>query len=60
MPPKIDDIAVLRIVVREGFSRDLAAMLLEDLRGTIEHFEVQPGYKSSGPPKKAEKTHKIC
>jgi glutamate decarboxylase len=32
MPPALDHMAVLRIVVRNGFSRDLATMLIEDLR----------------------------
>lgn len=36
MPPAIDDIAVLRICVRNGFSRDLAGMLVEDLRHVTE------------------------
>ncbi len=31
MPPGMEEISVLRIVVRNGFSRDLAAMLLNDL-----------------------------
>ncbi len=31
MPPALDHVAVLRIVVRNGFSRDLAGMLIEDL-----------------------------
>jgi glutamate decarboxylase len=32
MPPALDHVAVLRIVVRNGFSRDLATLLLEDLK----------------------------
>ncbi len=59
MPPKVDDLAVLRIVVREGFSLDLADMLLKDLRAAIEHFESQPGYKAK-QPKKTGKVHKNC
>jgi glutamate decarboxylase len=31
LPPALDHIAVLRIVVRNGFSRDLARMLIDDL-----------------------------
>jgi glutamate decarboxylase len=31
MPPALDDMHVLRVVVRNGFSRDLAELLLEDL-----------------------------
>ena len=32
MPPALDHVAVLRIVVRNGFSHDLACMLIEDLK----------------------------
>jgi glutamate decarboxylase len=32
MPPDLDDVAVLRVVVRNGFSRDLAEVLVDDLR----------------------------
>jgi glutamate decarboxylase len=59
MPPKVDDLAVLRIVVREGVSRDLAEILLKDLKDAIQHFESQPGYKAK-QPKKTGKVHKTC
>jgi len=59
MPPKVEDLAVLRIVIREGFSRDMADMLLADLKAAIAHFESQPGYKPA-EPKKSGKVHKIC
>jgi len=39
MPPAIDDMAVLRVCVRNGFSRDLAEALLDDLRATTERLE---------------------
>ncbi len=42
MPPDADDIAVLRVVVREGFSRDLADMFVEDLQRAVDHFEGRP------------------
>jgi glutamate decarboxylase len=32
MPPALDHVSVLRIVVRNGFSRDLACLLVEDLK----------------------------
>jgi glutamate decarboxylase len=38
MPPAIDDTAVLRVVVRNGFSHDLAVMFLDDLRVTVERL----------------------
>jgi glutamate decarboxylase len=42
MPPAIDDLAVLRICVRNGFSRDLASLLLADL----EHATTRLGQRS--------------
>jgi glutamate decarboxylase len=38
MPPALDHVAVLRIVVRNGFSRDLASMLIEDLKRVDERL----------------------
>ena len=38
MPPALDHVAVLRIVVRNGFSRDLACMLIEDLQRADERL----------------------
>jgi glutamate decarboxylase len=37
-PPDLEDVHVLRIVVRNGFSRDLATLLLDDLRRTTERL----------------------
>lgn len=45
MPENIEDLAVLRIVVKEGFSRDMADMLLEDLKRIIKQFSSTPGMK---------------
>lgn len=39
MPPAIENMAVLRICVRNGFSRDLAGMLVEDLRHVTERCQ---------------------
>ena len=39
MPPAIDDMAVLRVCVRNGFSRDLAGLLVDDLRRVTERLE---------------------
>ena len=35
LPAKLEDIAVLRIVVRNGFSPDMADILLEDLARVV-------------------------
>jgi len=42
MPDDAKDVAVLRVVVREGFSRDLAAMFLDDLRAAAEKLAKDP------------------
>ena len=43
MPPDIEDMAVLRVVVRNGFGRDLASMLIDDLKREVEHLEEHGG-----------------
>jgi len=59
MPPKVENMAVMRVCVREGFSRDLADMLLADLKSAVEHFEKQPGYQSPYKDRQG-KVHKNC
>lgn len=54
MPPDAEQVQVLRVVVREGLSRDMADLLLKDI------FEILQGRKlpeKEGPP---EKQHKLC
>ena len=44
MPENATDIAVLRIVVREGFSTDLARALRDDTITALNHLdELRPG-----------------
>ena len=38
----VSDVAVQRILVRQGVSRDLAAILLDDMRNAIAHFTKHP------------------
>jgi glutamate decarboxylase len=38
----VSNIAVQRILVRQGVSRDLAALLLDDMRVSIGHFDKHP------------------
>jgi glutamate decarboxylase len=40
MPPALEDLSVLRVCVRNGFSRDLAELLLADLRHKTEHVRA--------------------
>ena len=39
MPKNIDEMIVMRIVVRQGMSRDMADMLLGDIRNAVAEFE---------------------
>jgi glutamate decarboxylase len=36
------DVSVMRIMVRQGVSRDLAALLVKDFKAAIAHFETHP------------------
>ena len=49
MPEHTEDIAVLRIVIRKGFSVGMADMLLEDIKKAVSHFEGQAGHTPKAP-----------
>ncbi|MDP9344043.1 MAG: glutamate decarboxylase [Actinomycetota bacterium] len=49
MPANLENLAVLRIVVRNGFSRDLAEILLADLRRTARELERHGGHPGRRP-----------
>jgi glutamate decarboxylase len=42
MPPNRSDLVVQRILVRHGFSHDLADLLLGDFRRTLDYFAQHP------------------
>lgn len=42
MPTNRTDLVVQRIIVRHGFSRDLATLLLDDIKRSIAYFEKHP------------------
>ena len=46
MPANRQDLVVQRIVVRNGFTYDLADMLLQDIRRHLDWFATQPGLRS--------------
>jgi glutamate decarboxylase len=46
MPPDIEELAVLRVCVRNGFSRDLASLFLADLQHATDHLR----HRADGPP----------
>ncbi|MBO5188220.1 MAG: glutamate decarboxylase [Alistipes sp.] len=39
MPKNIEQMVVMRVVVRQGFSRDMADQLLTDIRNAVEEFD---------------------
>tara|TARA_R110002111_G_scaffold117466_1_gene179431 strand:+ start:24578 stop:25966 length:1389 start_codon:yes stop_codon:yes gene_type:complete len=43
-PKNREDLAVLRCVCKEGFTRDMADMLLLDLQKAIDHFAARPDH----------------
>ncbi len=42
LPPHREDLAIQRILVRHGFSRDLATLLLNDYRDALAYLEKHP------------------
>lgn len=42
MPANREDLVIMRILVRHGFSRDLGELLLEDLERCLEYFKKNP------------------
>jgi len=50
MPENATDVAVLRIVVREGLGRDLAAALLEALQAAVTHLDEFPPARPAPKP----------
>jgi glutamate decarboxylase len=42
MPPNVTDVAVQRLIIKQGFSRDLASLLIKDFRDAIAHFDKHP------------------
>jgi glutamate decarboxylase len=43
MPENLTDLAICRIVVRHGLRRDLADLLLDDMRDVVDRFKNDPG-----------------
>ncbi len=56
MPPKRQDLVVQRVVMRLGVSRDLAGLLMRDLRGAVEHLLKNPP-PAPGRPAPSGYTH---
>ncbi|WP_440954862.1 glutamate decarboxylase [Methanosarcina sp. Mfa9] len=54
LPKNAEDIEIMRIVVRENFTSDMATILVSDLENACQFFEngTQPGAKKPCPPEK--------
>lgn len=42
LPENREDLVIQRILVRHGFSRDLASLLIDDFYRTLKYFEDRP------------------
>ncbi|GCE24050.1 hypothetical protein KDK_78500 [Dictyobacter kobayashii] len=50
-PKNLEDMAVMRIVVKDGFSRDMADLLLNDMRRHLNYYAAHPeSTHTSGSP----------
>jgi glutamate decarboxylase len=47
MPANRQEIVIQRAVIRNGFTHDLAGMLVRDMRRHLDWFAAQPGFKPS-------------
>jgi glutamate decarboxylase len=50
LPPDRQETIVQRVLVRHGVSRDLAALLLADIKREVEHLQKNPVHVSSAKP----------
>lgn len=57
MPPNRTDLVVQRIIVRHGFSSDLATLLLDDIRRSIVYFTKHPVSKPLSKTEAASYNH---
>ncbi len=62
LPPNAQNVAVLRIVVRENFSRDMAEMLIKDINNTLKELKATAKcrIREEGTENKEQKHHTIC
>nr|WP_086937554.1 glutamate decarboxylase [Thaumasiovibrio occultus] len=57
MPADREDLVIMRILVRHGFSRDLADLLVADLKHCVEFFEKHPVINGSDADESANFNH---
>lgn len=58
MPPNAEEIALLRVVVKENFSRDMADILYADIMNACQNLEKKE--PKAPPPKEKGRHHPIC
>jgi len=58
LPPNAESISVLRMVVKENFSRDMAETLGEDIRGALDKMDGKP--PAAAPAQAASGQRRIC
>jgi glutamate decarboxylase len=60
MPKDVEDIVVMRIVVRQGMSRDMADMLITDIKNAVaqlENLEYPTPSKIAADKREKQKGH---
>ena len=48
MLPNITDVVVMRVLIRHGFTRDMADMLLQDIERSIDYLKKHPPGNTAG------------
>jgi glutamate decarboxylase len=51
LPANVQDIVVMRVMVRQGFTMDMATLLVEDMKRAICHLKK---YRSAPPMKESD------
>ncbi|MGI4798755.1 MAG: pyridoxal-dependent decarboxylase [Janthinobacterium lividum] len=57
LPPDLQETAVMRALVRHGFTRDMADRLLDDVRDALGWFEKHPVQRPSGADEGSSDPH---
>ena len=57
LPPNAESVAVLRMVVKENFSRDMAEMLGEDIETALAKMDGKPSAQAAAA---GSKQRRIC
>lgn len=60
LPPDAEEIAMLRVVVREHFSRDMAEILARDILEACEYLEQHGGSETAPAAPTGQKQHIHC